>query len=202
MGRGAEVRLAVLAEMKPCDVRLREIDYRTELPAFLDRHGLTNLGVEVGTYLGDFARTILKDSTLKRLIMVDPYKKYDKAEYFDSTQNRDQEGVFVEAQANLWPYNTRSAFWRMEGVDAAQRFRDGELDFVFIDSNHRREAVAAELAAWWPKVRSGGLFSGHDFFTRLKDTNSDALNAVLDFAEKIDTRPHVTWCNSYWFIKP
>ncbi|HXP59475.1 MAG TPA: class I SAM-dependent methyltransferase [Dongiaceae bacterium] len=187
--------------MKPCNPILREIDYRTEIGAFLDRHGLTNVGVEVGVFLGEGAKLILEGTSVRRLVLVDPYRKFTQAEYFDSTQDRDQDQVFAEAQANLYAYNKRSTFWRMDSLDAAPRFRDGELDFVWLDGNHSYEASSADIAAWYPKVRSGGLFSGHDFYTRLKDTNSDALNAVLDFAERIDTRPHVTWCSSWWFIK-
>lgn len=188
--------------MKPCNPILRQIDYRTELPVFLNREGLLGPGVEVGTYLGDFAKTILGEWKGRRMISVDPYKAYPKDKYFDSTQNRDQDGVFAEAQANLWPFRERHVFWRMESLEAAPRFADGELDWIFLDGNHSFESASADIAAWWPKIRSGGLFAGHDFYTRLKDTNSDALNAVLDLAEAIDTRPHVTWCNSWWYIKP
>ena len=46
---------------------------------------------------------------------------------------------------------------------AASRYADNSLDFVFIDASHDMESVSKDLAAWWPKVRSGGLFAGHDY---------------------------------------
>lgn len=188
--------------MKPCNPILREIDYRTELPRFLNNHGLLGPGAEIGVFVGEFSRTILTEWKGKRLALVDPYQKFPKDEYFDSTQDRNQDEVFAHAQANLAIFGDRAQFMRMTSLQAALIIHDTSLDWIFIDGNHSLDASKADIAAWWPKVRSGGLFAGHDFYTRLKDTNSDALNAVLDFAESIDTRPHVTWCNSWWFIKP
>jgi hypothetical protein len=40
---------------------------------------------------------------------------------------------------------------------------NGSLDFVYIDGNHRFEQVVADLAAWAPKVRPGGIVAGHDY---------------------------------------
>ena len=40
---------------------------------------------------------------------------------------------------------------------------DDSMDFVFIDADHRYEAVARDLNHWWPKVRRGGIFCGHDY---------------------------------------
>jgi hypothetical protein len=35
-------------------------------------------------------------------------------------------------------------------------------DLVFIDGDHRYEAVRADIAGWLPKVRPGGVLCGHD----------------------------------------
>ena len=37
------------------------------------------------------------------------------------------------------------------------------LGFVFLDADHSFEFVSKELEAWWPKVRKGGIFAGHDY---------------------------------------
>jgi len=50
-----------------------------------------------------------------------------------------------------------------ESVAASERFDDGSLDWVFIDADHSYEAVVADIAAWAPKLRPGGLLSGHDY---------------------------------------
>ena len=51
---------------------------------------------------------------------------------------------------------------RMTSVKAAANFGDGSLDFVFIDAAHDYDSVSADLRAWLPKVRPGGMIAGHD----------------------------------------
>jgi hypothetical protein len=48
-------------------------------------------------------------------------------------------------------------------VRAARLFADDSLDMVFLDADHSHAAVRADLEAWWPKVRPGGLLAGHDY---------------------------------------
>lgn len=50
-------------------------------------------------------------------------------------------------------------------VDGAAKFADGSCDLVFIDAAHDYDNVLADLRAWWPKVKPGGVFAGHDYST-------------------------------------
>ncbi len=47
-------------------------------------------------------------------------------------------------------------------VDVAAQFEPGTLDAVFIDGDHGYEGYAADLDAWYPKVKQGGRIFGHD----------------------------------------
>lgn len=49
-----------------------------------------------------------------------------------------------------------------DSAEAAGRFADGSVDFVFIDADHSYEAVKRDIAAWRPKVKPGGVIAGHD----------------------------------------
>jgi len=51
---------------------------------------------------------------------------------------------------------------QMASVDAAALYDDASLDFVWIDASHTAPDVLADLNAWWPKVRRGGILAGHD----------------------------------------
>jgi cephalosporin hydroxylase len=48
-------------------------------------------------------------------------------------------------------------------TEVARTVPDRSLGFVYIDANHVFEHVVADIAAWAPKVRSGGIVAGHDF---------------------------------------
>lgn len=49
-------------------------------------------------------------------------------------------------------------------VRAAKFVPDGSCYMVFIDADHTRDAVLADIRAWAPKVAPGGVLCGHDYF--------------------------------------
>ncbi|NBX26131.1 MAG: class I SAM-dependent methyltransferase, partial [Planctomycetes bacterium] len=71
--------------------------------------------------------------------------------------------LFEEFTANLAPVADRFSALRLPSLEAAATFADGSLDAVFIDAAHEFAAVAADLEAWYPKVKRGGWFCGHDY---------------------------------------
>jgi hypothetical protein len=42
-------------------------------------------------------------------------------------------------------------------------FEDESLDFIYIDGNHSYESVKEDMNIWFPKLKKGGLFAGHDY---------------------------------------
>lgn len=50
-----------------------------------------------------------------------------------------------------------------DSVSAADLFADESLAWVHIDARHDYDSVRADIAAWAPKVRSGGWLSGDDY---------------------------------------
>ncbi|MDO8578305.1 MAG: class I SAM-dependent methyltransferase [Dehalococcoidales bacterium] len=50
----------------------------------------------------------------------------------------------------------------MDSLTASKIFKDESLDLVFIDADHRYTPVKNDILAWLPKVKKGGIVSGHD----------------------------------------
>jgi predicted O-methyltransferase YrrM len=50
-----------------------------------------------------------------------------------------------------------------DSAESALNFADGSMDFIFIDAAHDYDSVVKDLAAWWPKLKPGGIFAGHDY---------------------------------------
>lgn len=49
----------------------------------------------------------------------------------------------------------------MESVLASKYVQ--KADFVFVDGGHLKEQVLADIKAWLPRVKKGGILAGHDF---------------------------------------
>jgi len=86
-------------------------------------------------------------------------------------------------------YNCRAlGMWRTielvekPSVEAAGDFEDGSIDYCFIDADHSEESVAADLRAWWPKLKPGGLLVGDDYM------NPAVAKAARNFAETQSVR--------------
>ena len=74
---------------------------------------------------------------------------------------------------------------RLPSVVAAKKFEDNSLDFVFIDASHEYEDVKTDIIAWLPKVKSGGVLAGHDYYTNNTDVEGVklAVDELLDAVE-------------------
>lgn len=47
--------------------------------------------------------------------------------------------------------------------EAVRTVADDSLDFVFIDADHSVEGVSEDILHWVPKIKPGGVLSGHDW---------------------------------------
>lgn len=118
-----------------------------------------DVGVEVGTYKGVFAKSLCEANPKLKLYCVDPYIIYPTYKEFHDQEM--MEVAYKEAQERLKPYNV--TFIRKTSMDALADFKDNSLDFVYIDGNHQLPYAINDLFFWWRKVRIGGIVSGHDY---------------------------------------
>jgi hypothetical protein len=131
---------------------------RYHLPKLFQELGFTK-GVEVGVWEGEYSEMFCQGIPGLDLLCVDPWMAY--SDYGDYKQPGRMERSFGIATKRLAPYHCR--LMRMFSVDAAEEIPNGSLDFMYIDGNHQLEFVIADLAAWIPKVRVGGVIAGHDY---------------------------------------
>jgi len=160
------------------------VNHRHSMLTFLKIKGTA---VEVGVETGRFSESILIRTSVDVLYSVDQWQNLDQLEI---TRDR------------LRPYGDRSVIVQETSVKAAQRFDDGFFDFVYIDADHRYEFVKKDLRAWWPKLKVGGIFAGHDYF-QYKDFG--VVEAVNEFAAQQHFSIHITnehFAPSWFGFKP
>jgi len=124
---------------------------RTKLAEYFAKQGFTK-GAEVGVYVGYYSRVLLDTIPNLELASIDSWKLKTW-----------RERAYPLARKTLSHYKG-STLIKGVSVEVAKEFPDESLDFVFIDADHSYEAVKADIEAWTPKVRKGGVVSGHDYF--------------------------------------
>lgn len=80
---------------------------------------------------------------------------------------------------------------RKTSVEAAKDFEDGSLDAVYIDAEHDEENVRADIRAWRPKIKRGGILSGHDFI--LPHIGRILIEEEGFKPDRITTSPDTSW---------
>ena len=73
------------------------------------------------------------------------------------------DGLYIEFLKNIEPLSGVINPVRATSLEASERYEDGSLDFVFIDASHDYQSVKDDIEAWMPKVKEGGVLSGHDY---------------------------------------
>lgn len=125
---------------------------------FVANQGFT-VFVEVGCFEGDslayLGGLLLQKKRPFKIYAVDLWEKvapYGKTVTVESFQK-------FQEQTRILPVTAIQE----DSTEAAKHFNDGTLDYVFIDASHTYEKVKADIVAWLPKIRPGGMLAGHDY---------------------------------------
>lgn len=131
-----------------------------ELAPLINQLEITNgVMLEVGVYQGEAMRQFMDSGKFRRYFGVD----------FWSGNFVDPNKAFLEGveDAELVFDNVSKPYpvvkMKMTSEEASTYFKDGVFDFIYLDGNHNYEFIRQDIDIWWPKVKSGGYFGGHDY---------------------------------------
>ena len=184
-------------------------------------------GVEIGVFKGHFSKVILSKWG-GTLYMVDVWRGLGD-EYEDMSNHNNHSDAFLNTMKNIEGYEDRGVMIRATSKVGSEIFEDESLDFVYIDANHAYDFVVEDINLWFPKLKKGGVFAGHDylgmdwytdpnFCPNGKDkyiyTNTfqgtqyyngifGVNPAVDEFCKEHNYEVNVTkeWFGTWWFIK-
>lgn len=112
-------------------------------------------GAEVGVEEGKFSRFLCDNVPGLSMLCVDPWRAY----HTNSQEREDR--MYSNTVTNLQGRSV--TIMRKTSLEASLEVADASLDFVYIDALHDFDGVMMDIILWGPKVRSGGIISGHDY---------------------------------------
>lgn len=117
---------------------------------------------EVGVAEGRYSMEILRWG-VPHLYMVDLWKFIPGRTGDLGFPQDEHDERYREVVEQVLPYKDRVTIIRDWSDKAAIHIPDASLAFVHLDATHERFAVLQDLKAYWPKLRPGGIMSGHDY---------------------------------------
>jgi predicted O-methyltransferase YrrM len=111
--------------------------------------------VEIGSYLGASACFLAAGAAKARasVYCIDTWK--------NDAMTEGPRDTFAEFVRNTEHHRSRIMPVRAWSTDAAREL-SVDVGLLFVDGDHSTDAVAADLRAWLPKVRTGGWLALHD----------------------------------------
>lgn len=161
--------------------------------------------VEIGVWKGHsitYLANKLKNREFVKIYAVDIFEElYAKTNYSNQDETIKND---VGCITDIYNYNLRNKGVREMITDiksisweAASNFNDESLDFVFIDAGHDYESVKKDITNWLPKIKKGGIISGHDYFNSIEFGGNFGVKRAVDefFGEK-----NLNFYEYCWFI--
>lgn len=144
------------------------------LYAWANESGANGSAVEVGTFSGENA--VVMAQYFKSVVTVDPWANgYDKNDHASNADMAEVKNKYFERIKDL----KNISHLKLTSLDASKNFDDASLDFVYLDGDHQTDAVVADIDAWKPKVRKGGILAGHDInMEKVHNALCQRLNGV------------------------
>jgi hypothetical protein len=197
------------------------VKIRNEFPHLLNTLNYSS-GIELGVFKGEFSKVILNNWS-GTLYLIDVWRPLPVEEYDDVSNNQYHSNAYSDVINNIKEYEDRAFMLRMSSKDAIEIFEDQSLDFIYIDANHTYESAREDIKLWYPKIKFGGMISGHDYLPqylfdqRPNEKNIPILNgeekdyvgmfginhAVNEFVVKYNLKLNLTneFYSTWWTIK-
>ena len=151
--------------------------------------------VEVGTWKGKSAAymgvEIINSGKSIKFDCIDPFVPIGDEIPEHKISHEQLKNDFI---TNMKPLEGRYTLYTTGSPEVTKLYKDGTLDFVFIDGSHKYEDVVEDIKAWLPKIKKGGILAGHDYIDF-----PDVARAVHDvLGERNYSDP---WNNRCWMLQ-
>jgi len=134
--------------------------YSNVVQKFPEGSHFVEVGVWKGTSAAYMGVEIINSGKKIKFDCIDPFVPVgDEMPEFKIT-HEDLKNTFIE---NMKPLEGYYNLITIGSPECAEAYEDKSVDFVFIDGDHSYDAVVRDIKAWGPKIKPGGILSGHDY---------------------------------------
>lgn len=137
-------------------------------------------GAEIGVEKGMYSAKLCEENPDAKIYGIDSWRVYKKYKEEHPQRWFDERRYF--AKRRMKHFNNYEIIEKYS-MDAVKDFSPGDLDFVYIDANHRFKYVLEDIAGWSKIVRKGGIVAGHDYLDT-KKMHLGVVKAVDEYVKK------------------
>jgi len=144
-----------------------------------------SLVIEVGSWKGHSSWVLgrLAKERNGKVICVDHWKgSLTVQHHIDEVEKYDILSIFRN-NMRLMGFSDYVYTMAMDSMTAASILSDSIADMIFIDADHRYSSVYQDITAWYPKLKTGGIFSGHDCNRFFEECSFSEKAIILDYPD-------------------
>ena len=152
--------------------------------------------VEIGSWLGQSTIFVANKIKQKKLNV-----KFYTIDFFDNHHDEECKlDVVVEKKIhdtfldNIEPVKEYITSINGDSTEVYKQFEDESIDIIFIDGDHSHEGFIKDIKLWYPKVKTGGIVSGHDYIW-----GGNGVKPIIDSFSGFKARPYIS--GDVWFYK-
>ena len=131
---------------------------------------------EIGVARGQHVEEMFKHLNIKKVYAIDSYIEYP--EYVNDVACQEAPAVKIAAHKRLKKYGDKVVWIEKFSDDAINDIE--VLDFLYIDGNHWHPFIDNDINNYLPKVKKGGIISGHDYYVQ------DVKDAVFTLSKRLN----------------
>ena len=182
-----------------------KIYHRDDIGILFNKLQLLGKGAEVGVQAGEYSRTIRSTWEGEELYLIDWWRYSPNYKDIANAPDEKQKELYLSVVKKFMDDHTVHIL-RKESIEASKQFSDEYFDWIYLDADHSYEGCLKDLKAWYPKLKKGGIFSGHDYFDGSYTGGIFGVKSAVDsFISDKEVNIYTTEENtvrSWYFIKP
>ena len=182
-----------------------KIRHRDDFGKLFNQLELLGKGAEIGVQAGLYSQTLRNTWKGEELYLIDRWK-YDP-DYKDIANVSDEKQIKLYLSVvDKFANDDSIQVIKKDSIEASKQFPDEFFDWIYLDADHSYAGCMNDLEAWYPKLKKGGIFAGHDYLDGEFACGSFRVKSAVDKFIKDKIVNLITtdeeMGKSWYFVKP